>query len=61
MTLVLAQGMERKLETLDSDYRTHHHWLIDIIESDEALAVEQEALDHHDDFVGELCSYTEPH
>ena len=54
-TLGLAQGMTRKLDALDSDFRTHHHALIDLIDDEEALQEEQSTLDEHDDVVAELA------
>ena len=53
-TLDLAQGMTRKLEALDSEFRTHHHALVDLVEDEEALLTEQKILDDHDDLVAEL-------
>ena len=53
-TLELAQRMSQKLSDLDSEFRTHHHALIDLIDDEDALAKEQEVLDTHDDLVAEL-------
>ena len=53
-TLDLARGMTRKLDALDSDFRTHHHALIDLIDVEETLQGEQNTLDDHDDLVAEL-------
>ena len=44
-TLDLARGMTRKLDALDSDFRTHHHALIDLIDDEETLQREQTPLD----------------
>ena len=54
----LAQGMVRKLESLDSEFHRHHFELLDLVpEGDEdAMAKEQEALDHHDDEVALLAA-----
>ena len=54
-TLELAQRMSQKLSDLDSEFRTHHHALVDLIDDEEALAKEQETLDVHDDLVAELA------
>ena len=53
-TLELTQRMSQKLSDLDSEFRTHHHALIDLIDDEDALAEEQEVLDTHDDLVAEL-------
>ena len=53
-TLDLAQRMSQKLSDLDSEFRTHHHTLIDLLDDEEYLAKEQETLDLHDDLVTEL-------
>ena len=46
--------MSQKLSDLDSEFRTHHHAVIDLIDDEEALAKEQETLDAHDDLLTEL-------
>ena len=43
--------MPEKLSDLDSEFRTHHHNLID---DEEELAKEQEMPDGHDDLVAKL-------
>ena len=53
-TLELAQRMSQKLCDVDSEFRTHHHAVIDLIDDEETLAKEQELLDTHDDLVSEL-------
>ena len=53
-TLDLALRMSQKLSDLDSEFRTHHHTLIDLIDDEYALAKVQEVLDTHDDLVAEL-------
>ena len=52
--LDLAQGMTRKLEALDLEFRTHHHALVDLIDEEERLLTEQQTLDEHDDVIAEL-------
>ena len=37
-TLDLAQRMSQKLSDLDSEFRTHHHTLIDLLDDEEYLA-----------------------
>lgn len=49
-----TQRMSQKLSDLDSEFQTHHHALIDLIDDEDALAKEQEVLDTHDDLVAEL-------
>lgn len=53
-TLNLARAIAQKLEILDTDFRTHHHALIDLVNDEEKLLVEQGTLDEHDDSVAEL-------
>ena len=36
-TLELARGMTRKLDTLDTDFCTRHHAIIDLIDDEETL------------------------
>ena len=36
-TLEITQRMSQKLPDLDSEFRTHHHALIDLIDDDESL------------------------
>ena len=55
-TLDLAQGMARKLDALDSEFRSHYHALVDLIDDEEALLAEQKTLDDHDDFVAALSA-----
>ena len=54
--LNLAQGMTRKLEALDLEFRTHHHALVDLIDEEETLLTEQQTLDEHDDVIAELSA-----
>ena len=53
-TLELAQRTSQRLLELDSEFRAHHHSLIDLIDDDESLGNEQDILDSHDDLVAEL-------
>ena len=52
----LAQGMARKVESLDTEFRKHHFELVDLVDDEEALSREQEILDDHDDDVAELTT-----
>ena len=54
--LDLARGMTRKLDAMDSEFRIHHHALVDVIDDEEALLMEQKTLDDYDDFVAELSA-----
>ena len=49
-----AGGMTRKLDALDSEFRTHRHALVDLVDDEETLLKEQSMLDDHDDLVAEL-------
>ena len=50
-----AQRLATRLDTLDADFKTHHFALIDLIDDEETLGKEQEALDQHDDDVTTLA------
>lgn len=54
-TLNVAQRMAQKLETLDSDFKSRHYSVIDLIEED-GLEREQYILDEHDDEVTGLST-----
>ena len=47
-TLDLAQQLKKKLENLDSEFKTHHYNLIDVVD-DSHLEAEQTILDEHDE------------
>ena len=49
-----AQNAASKLNTLDTEFRDHQLKIIDLTTSEQALAEEQQALDHHDDIISEL-------
>lgn len=53
-TLDLAQRMVSRLENLDSEFKTHHLELIDLLEDETELAHEQEILDDHDEEMSRL-------
>ena len=54
-TLDPAQRMTQKLNTLDSEFKTHHYALINLNDVEESLQKEQDALDEHDDDVTALA------
>ena len=51
-----AKRMQQKLDTLDSEFRSHHHDIVDLVDSEESLTREQLALDEHDNLVAELAA-----
>ena len=50
-----AQRLATRLDTLDAEFKTHHFALIDLIDDEETLGKEQDALDQHDDDVTTLA------
>ena len=52
----LAQKLLKKLESLDSDLKTHHSVITDLIEEEDNLKCEQDVLDQHDDEVLDLST-----
>lgn len=48
-TLTHAQQLTKRLENLDSDFKTRHFAIINVIEDDEQLAEEQDVLNQHED------------
>lgn len=50
-TFDLAQGIAKRLDELDQEFRKHQYQLLDLIDEtdEEALAKEQAELDGHDD------------
>ena len=50
-----AQRMQQKLDALDAKFRSRHHDIVDLVDSEESLTREQLALDEHDEFVAELA------
>ena len=53
-TLDLTQQLKKKLEELDSEFKTHHYGLIDVIDDDHTLEGEQATLDKHDEDIATL-------
>ena len=45
----LAQQLAKRLESLDSDFKTRHVAIIDVLEGEGQLAEEQDVLDTHDE------------
>lgn len=49
-----AQRLLQKLDTLDSDFKSHHFAVVDLVD-EEAMSTEQGVLDEHDDRVADLA------
>ena len=49
-----AQQCAKRLENLNSDFKTRHFAIIDVLEDEEQLAGEQDILDKHDDELADL-------
>ena len=49
-----AQQLSKRLENLDSDFKTCHFAILDVLEDEDQLAIEQDTLDKHDDEVADL-------
>ena len=58
-TLKLARGMTQKLDSLNADFRIHHHAIVDVVDDKETLEREQTILDEHDDVIAELAERIE--
>ncbi len=52
--LTHAQQLSKRLEKLDSDFKTRHFSVIDVLEDEQQLTLEQDVLDKHDDELAEL-------
>ena len=50
-TLDIAQRLASKLESLDAEFKVHHYSVIELIENEDELDDEQDAIDQHDDIV----------
>ena len=50
----MAQQMLKSLENVDSDFKTHHLALIDLLEEEDDLEREQQVLDEHNEIVAAL-------
>ena len=51
--LETARRLKQKLEDLDSDFKSHHYAIVDLIEEG-TMDAEQTTLDEHDDRVTDL-------
>ena len=51
-----AQQMLKELESANSDFRTHHLAIIDLVDDEGTLITEQNALDTHDDAVSDIST-----
>ena len=49
-----AQQFQKKLESLDTDFKDYHFNVVNLIEEEEGLEREQAVLDEHDDRVTDL-------
>ncbi len=54
-TLEVVERLKTKLEVLDTEYKTHHYAVIDLIDDRGQLENEQRALDEHDDVIADLA------
>lgn len=53
--IIAAQRYKEQLIALDTEFRTYHYSIVDVIEGDEILATEQAVLDK-DDAVSQLTT-----
>ena len=53
-TLPLAQQLAKRLQSLDSDFKTCHVAIINVVEDEGPLAEEQDVLDTHDEELFQL-------
>ena len=51
--------MSQKVKELDSEFKTYHYGLIDLVDNDETLRKEQTVLDEHDDAISLLATRIE--
>ena len=63
----LAKQLDTKLETLDSEFKSYHFQIVDLITDEEQAEGHQEVLDDHDDHISDmgirlkqLCSVATP-
>ena len=54
-TLDLARRLKDRLDTLDSEFKTHHYAVVEQIEDGTDLDREQETLDNHDNDVSAIA------
>ena len=53
-TLSHAQHLSSRLDSLDSEFKTHHYSVVDLIVNDDELESEQNIIYQHDDTSAEL-------
>ena len=53
-TCAIAQRLVSRLKELNTEFRTYHLAIVDLTDSEEELSAEQDALDYHDDKVGDI-------
>ena len=53
-TLDQAKRLTTRLESLDTEYKTHHYSIVDLTDDAGALETEQTALDDHDENIAQL-------
>ena len=53
-TLIIAQSLDARLKTLDTEFRTHYLFMVDLIDNATTLDAEQKTPDTHDDNIGQL-------
>ena len=46
-TLIIAQSLVGRLKDLNTEFKTHHLAIVDLIDDEEELSTERDALDHH--------------
>ena len=56
-TSLQAQQMLKELESANSNFRTHHLAIIDLVDDEGTLITEQNALDTHDDAVSDISTH----
>ena len=45
--------MQQRLKALDTEFQSHHHSIVDLIDDEGSLSKEQ-GLDEHDDLIADL-------
>ena len=51
------QQLLQKLESLDTDFKSYHFTILDLIEEQEVLENEQATLDEHDDRIAKITNH----
>ena len=52
-TIDRAHMMQQRLKALDTEFQSHHHSIVDLIDDEGSLSKEQ-GLDEHDDLIADL-------